>query len=344
MKESVRDKQGAKGERPAKSPAPCEVLEQGLSAHFRRPVRIAVLQHQPLATSSHAIDRLRVTLASGERLRVVFKRLQPGEELYGNEREVVIYQRLLDGERFGAPALYASVYDEGGRRYWLFLEDLGSSTLDEGDVEEWLAAARWLAGVHASYRGREDELRELGCLMEHGPAYYHMVGQTARRNLELAGATEALVRFDALMGRYDSLVRYLASQPRTLVHGDIFAENLIIQPGARIRAIDWESAAVGLGAWDLAQLVDGWGSMKATFLAAYLAEFERLVSVPVDQEGFQRVFEHCQILNALWHLRWSVEACQDAKGVEELLLDMETRWQRLESGECSAPLTTLQKR
>jgi aminoglycoside/choline kinase family phosphotransferase len=309
------------------------VLEQGLSAYFGRPVRIIRLQRRPLATSSHAMERLRVMLASGERLRVVFKRLQPGEKLYGNEREVLIYRRLLDGERFGAPALYASAHDEAEEHYWLFLEDVGSSTLDEGDVEDWFAAVRWLAGTHGTYHGREDDLRALGCLMEHGPAYYHMVGQTARRNLELAGATEAFVRLDALMGRYDSLVNYLAGEPRTLVHGDVFAENLIIQPGGRIRAIDWESAAVGLGAWDLAKLLDGWGSMKATFLTAYLAEFERHVGAPLDRESFQRLFEHCEILNALWHLRWSVEACQDAPAVQELLVDMEARRQRLVSGE-----------
>ena len=331
MAGSVRKKQGLKGARPGQGPDPREVLEQGLSVHFGRPVRIAGLKRRSQATSSHAIERLWVMLASGERLPVVFKRLQPGEELYGNEREVLIYQRLLNGERFGAPAFYASVHDEVEKRYWLFLEDVGSSTLDEGDVEEWLAATRWLAGVHASYHGREDDLRALGCLMEHGPAYYHMVGQTARRNLDLAGATKALERLDALMGRYDSLVSYLASEPRTLVHSDVFAENLIIQPGGRIRAIDWESAAVGLGAWDLAKLLDGWGSMKATFLTAYLAEFERHVGVPLDREGFQRLFEHCEILNSFWHLRWSVEACRNAAVVEELLVDMEARWQRLGS-------------
>ena len=248
-------------------------------------------------------------------------------------REVLIYRRLLDGERFGAPALYASVYDEGERRYWLFLEDLGSSTLDEGDVEEWFAAVRWLARMHGTYHGREADLRALACLMEHGPAYYHMVAQSARRNLDLAGAREALGRFDALMGRYDWLVAYLVGQRRTLVHGDVFAENLILQPGGRIRAIDWESAAIGLGAWDLAKLLDGWGSMKATFLTAYLEEFERHAGVSLDREGFQRLFEHCELLNALWHLRWSVEACQDAPVVEQLLADMETRWQRLVRGE-----------
>jgi aminoglycoside/choline kinase family phosphotransferase len=314
------------------------VLEQGLSAHFGRPVRIAGLKRRPLATSSHAIERLRVTFASGERLSVIFKRLCPGEKLYGNEREVLIYRRLLDGERFGAPTLYASAYDEAEGRYWLFLEYLGSTTLEQGDDEEWFAAVRWLARMHSTYHGREDDLRALACLMDHGPAYYRMVAQTARRNLELAGATEALVRFDALMGRYDSLVSYVVDEPRTLVHGDIFAQNLLLQPGARIRAIDWESAAIGLGAWDLARLLDGWGSMKARFLAAYLAEFERHVAVPFDGEGFQRLFGHCEILNTLWHLRWSVEACSRAADVQRLLATAEAIWQRLDeegNGRCA---------
>jgi hypothetical protein len=334
MTGSVRKKQEANDR--GKGPTPREVLEQGLSAHFGRPVRIGGLKSCPQATSSHAIDRLRITLASGERLPVIFKRLSPGEKLYGNEREVLIYRRLLDGERFGAPALYASVYDEGERRYWLFLEDLGPSTLDEGDVEEWFAAVRWLARMHGTYHGREADLRALACLMEHGPAYYHLLAQSARRNLDLAGAGEALARFDALMCRYDSLVAYLVGQRRTLVHGDLFAENLVLQPGARIRAIDWESAAIGLGAWELARLLEGWGSMKAAFLSAYLAEFERHFAGPFDRGGFQRLIAHCQVLNALWHLRCSVEACQNAPFVEDLLLTMETRWQRLAREGCGA--------
>jgi hypothetical protein len=328
MNGSLKKTQGVKSERPAKGLAPRKVLEQGLSARFGRPVRIASLKRRSQAASSHALERMWVKLASGERLPVVFKRLQPGEELYGNEREVLIYRRLLDGERFGSPTLYASVHEESEARYWLFVEDVGSCTLDEGDVEEWLAAARWLAGMHAAYHGRDDDLRALGCLMEHGPAFYHLVAETARRNLELAGAAEPLVRFDALMSRFDSLVRYLVRQPRTLVHGDVFAQNVIIQAGGRIRAIDWESAAIGLGAWDLAKLIDGWGSMKATFITAYLSEFERHLGVPVDRDGFQRQLGHCEILNAIWHLRWSVETCQDAAVVEELLVDMETHWQR----------------
>src|SRR5205807_4296869 len=116
------------------------------------------------------IERWWVTLDCGERLGVVFKRLRPGEKLYGNEREVLIYRALLGGQRFGAPALYASVYDEARGHYWLFLEYAGQQTLHRAGMDEWRAAVRWLAGLHAAYWGRADVLRALGCLGEHDAA------------------------------------------------------------------------------------------------------------------------------------------------------------------------------
>ena len=302
-----------------------DVLEEGLREHYGRSVEIVDVQVRPLATSSHPIERLTVTLASGERIPVIFKRPQPGEKLYGNEREVLIYRSLLKGGRFGAPVLYASVYDSHRGAYGLFLEDLGNTTLDAGGMRSWTAAVRWLGEVHAAYLGREDELRALGCLMEHDAGYYAMVKHTARSNLELASAGDAIGRFDDLMRPFDALVAYLTRQPRTLVHGDMFADNIIIQPGRRIRAVDWESAAIGLGAWDLARLLDGWGSRGEPLRSAYLAELEQRVPGFARLE-FDRVFADCKILNVLWHLRWSVDACQDAPFVESELDELEALW------------------
>src|SRR5262249_10856644 len=153
---------------------------------------------------------------------------------------------------------YASAYDEAAGRYWLFLEDVGEGSLKGAASDAWSAAARWLGGLHASYWGREEELRALGCLGEHGPGYYHCMAEGARDFLRRGGVPGAAARFDDLMAGFDEVVAELALQPRALVHGDIFARNLMVQPGPRVRAIDWESAAVGLPALDLARLLDGW--------------------------------------------------------------------------------------
>ena len=146
-------------------------LEAGLSNYFYSTVRIVEMAGTPLWGDNEGIrfQRLEVTLASGRTLAVVFKRLLPDPDPVGDPclREVLIYRRLLARGRFGAPALYASVQDEVRERYWPFFDDLGDQSLDDGASEDWNAAARWLAKLHAAYAGREDELRNLGCLGEH---------------------------------------------------------------------------------------------------------------------------------------------------------------------------------
>src|SRR5262245_5762401 len=141
------------------------LLEEGLSTHLGRAVHIAALEGQPLeAQSTYPIDRLRVTLTSGEEIPVIFKRLSAAPGSKGGRREVLIYRRLLAGQRFGAPALYGYVHDHAQGRFWLFLEDLGEETLGGGDFHDWLAAVRLLAQMHATYHGREEGLRALDCL------------------------------------------------------------------------------------------------------------------------------------------------------------------------------------
>jgi serine/threonine protein kinase len=312
------------------APKPQDVLEDGLRRWLRRPLRIAALEGVPLeAWSTYPIDRLQVTLDSGEQLPVIFKRLQAGEGLKGSRREVRIYRRLLAGQRFGAPALYASLYDEHQGHYWLFLEDLGEETLKGGDREDWMAAVRLLARMHGTYLGREEELRALDCLGDQGTDYYHAIAGTARLHIKSSGDPKALARFDALMAPYPGLVAELIRQPRTLVHGDIFPDNLLLQPGPRVRLIDWESAAIGLGVWDLVRLLDGWGTDRAYFIMAYREEMARLTGTVPDDTAFARTLTICTILNSLWHLAWEADACRDAEFVDWLLNELDETWRQL---------------
>ena len=310
-------------------PAPQEVLEKGLSDYFGRPVRIVAMAGRSLVGGwiEYQIQRLRVTLGSGERLSVIFKRLLPHEDPVGKTymREVLIYRRLLAGGRFGAPALYASVHDEERQRYWLFVEDLGDRTLDEGDVEDWLSAARWLAVLHGAYAGREDELRSVGCLGEHGPRFYNTLAAAARRNLALAGAVDGLGRFEDLMTGYASIVDELVSAPRTFVHGDFGSHNIALQPGRCIRPVDWEWAAIGPGAWDLARLLYGWGSQKPTFLDVYVAQLSRDGAITVEREELVRTVRLCEFVYRVWFLGEQPDVSWDRARVNELLDGMQAR-------------------
>jgi thiamine kinase-like enzyme len=107
-------------------------------------------------------------------------------------------------------------------------------------------------------------------------------------------------------------------------------KNLVVQPGPRVRPVDWESAAVGLGAWDLTRLIDGWGPEKPQFVRTYLEELERQLQRQADRGAFKETLARCEVLNVLWHLRWSVEACREPTFVAESLEELEALGRRLE--------------
>jgi hypothetical protein len=311
--------------RPLADPPPKEILERGLGERFGRPVCVVRVEEGSADIfSSHPIRRLRVHLDSGETMPVVFKRIE-ADGATSREREVFLYERLLAGKRFGAPELYASHRDERRGLYWLFLEDVGDLPLEWCETEEWPAAFRWMARMHAETSAAEDELLSLGCLEEHGPRFYCDLMDSARRSLRRSGEPDALLRFDALTKRYFwGTVSHLARQPRTLVHGDASCHNLMVEGGG-IRPVDWEWAAVGHPAWDVAKLLSGWGEERERFIEVYLDEFEK--HAPLDRGEFLASLEHCRVLHAMWYLWWWISACEDPAFVCGLLDKMERAWE-----------------
>jgi aminoglycoside/choline kinase family phosphotransferase len=211
----------------------------------------------------------------------------------------------MGGGRFDAPTVYASLGDESRGRYWLIFEDVGELRLEWCDVDDWPAAFRWVARMHAEYYGREEELRALGYLGEHGPPFYRFLARGAREMLQWLDARRRLVRLERLMSRwFDLSVEHLASQPLTLLHGDLECHNLMVQPGPRIRPIDWGFAAIGVAGWDVAKLIAGWGPETAHFIGIYLDEFALHASVLLDRRAFERTLAHCQIMRTLQILYW----------------------------------------
>lgn len=289
------------------------MLERGL--HLRmdgvveRSIEVVAIDQQSLSDSdipqrsTHPISRLRLTLTSGRQLNVILKRLrpQPGKDVC---REVLTYRRLLADGRLGAPQLYASVYDDARERYWLLLEDVGKCALGRCGVDERVAAVRWAARMHATHHGRPTELRDLGCLGEHGPQFYDTLTSAAWLRLTSWAEPAASARFNRLMARFHQTVEFLDTQPRTLVHGDLSDTNLFVQRNGRwrIRPIDWEWAAIGVGAWDLDKLLAGDGSAKPQLQAAYLDEFARQTGTPLDTRTLETVLTHCAIVRMLWNL------------------------------------------
>jgi hypothetical protein len=315
-----------------------EVLARGLQKYLGRPVRIVELHSTFLADTfrTHPVYRLHLTFDGGERLAVIFKRLQSQQD-EDVRREVLLYRRLLTDGRFDAPTVYASLCDEARGRYWLFLEDVGGLRLEWCDVDDWPAAFRWVAKMHAEYYGREGELRALGYLGEHGPPFYRFLAQGVREMLQWLDAPRRLARFEPLMARwFDLSVEHLARQPRTLLHGDLSCYNLMVQPGPKIRPIDWGHAAIGVAGWDVAKLIAGWGPdgpEKPHFIGIYLDEFALHAPVVLDQRAFERTLAHCQIMRTLQILYWWEGPYENLAFVDGVLEEMESAYRYLDNEE-----------
>ena len=310
-----------------------EVLVGGLREYFGRPVRIVELHSRFLGRfiSTHPISRLRLTLDSGEQLAVIFKRIQPRPDR-DVRRRILVYQRLLADRHLDAPTVYASLCDEARGRYWLFFEDVGELRLEWCDVDDWPAAFQWMARMHAEYYGRETELRALNYLGEHGPSFYRFLARGAQEMLQWLDARGRLVRFERLMARwFDLSVEHLAHQPRTLLHGDLECHNLMVQPGSKIRPIDWGYAAIGVAGWDVAKLVAGWGPEKPRFIGFYLDEFALHAPVPLNRQAFERTLAHCQIMRTLQILYWWEGPYENLAFVDDVLEEMESACRYLDS-------------
>lgn len=210
--------------------------------------------------TSHRLEVLEVRLEDGSVRQLLRKdlrssELQPGARaakppfLHDPRRERDAY-RLLAGEDLGTPACYEAGDDS------LLLEKVpGVELWQVGELETWIAAARWLARLHARFaRRRPTEPSLLG----YDAAYFSLWRDRAVR------ARPALA---ARLAGYERVIGILCGIPPTLVHGEFYPSNVLVA-GPRIAAIDWETAGIGPGVLDLAALVSGWGEAERAAIAA----------------------------------------------------------------------------
>lgn len=244
--------------------------------------RITSLRRRPSEyRTSFAVEELDVDLAEGPPLALVLKcggpeslsaearRVRPSF-LYEPLREIEAYREILVPERVTTPAFYGAVVGDSTGRQWLFLERVrGHELWREGDFSIWEEAARWLARVHgrlstvsADKARRARLLRYDSGLLSRWPARAAALGR-------LDGALAALP------ARYGEIVERLASLPRTVIHGEFYASNVMVrEAGREICPLDWELAGWGPGLIDLAALASGaWSDEQRHSLAlAYHAE------------------------------------------------------------------------
>jgi aminoglycoside phosphotransferase (APT) family kinase protein len=308
------------------------------------------VERRPYAyRTSFPIEELRVELAGEGPVTLLFKQLdwealEPEAHvakprfLHDPEREPAVYSALLPQAPPGPPRFFGSVAESG--RHWLFVERVeGRELFQVGEREQWEEAARWLGRFHAAFA---DQRPEAPHLIVHDAAYYRRWIERAREFArESRRPPERARAVDWLAGAHEQVIEALLAEPRTLLHGEFYASNVLIaspncikfpahQPGnlmqfdrgVRVAAVDWEMAALGPGVTDLAALVGGWSDADREAIAAAYATTAPGSLANLDYARLQQAIQWLGWAPASWtppegqRHDWLAEALELAERLE----------------------------
>jgi hypothetical protein len=235
---------------------PAYVAWRAVEPRAPRLVGVEVLER---ARARAGVFRLRGAAPGGG--DVVAKQRPPGD--LDDERR--LYERVLPALAVPTAAWlgFLEIYEQEA---WLFLEDLGEEWYQPDDAAHRAMAVRWVAGLHAGDRPATDWLPEAG------PFHFRRVLDEADAGLVAAMPDPRLS--DEGRAVLDGIRRQLAraaadwgdvelacgEMPSTLAHGDFVPKNVRVRVrrGApELVAFDWETAAIGPPAVDIALLPGG---------------------------------------------------------------------------------------
>lgn len=254
--------------------------------------------------TSFPLEELELTLEDGAELCLAFKRIEwdaltaearlaKPRFLHDPLREPAVYAALLAPLALGAPRYYGSLAEPEAGRHWLFVEWVeGRELYQVGEFELWLETARQLGEMHAALGSALAGIVTELPLLDHDAAYYR---RWIERAGEFRGGSGRPERDGIawLAERYDAVVEALLALPRTLIHGEFYAANVLVAadgPALRVAPVDWELAARAPGAIDLAALLSGgWDEGERAELAAAYGSSEDATSVSTRELDFARL-------------------------------------------------------
>jgi aminoglycoside phosphotransferase (APT) family kinase protein len=305
------ERSGAEDERALRA-----LLERIVADRFGSRASIAQVQRERFRwIGSYDCETLTVDLQGGERLALFFKdfgfsRLSKDDRELRRARELRVYRDLLAQADLGTPRYYGSLWDEARGRYWLLLELVEGTVVEEVDLRFGAPAAAWLARLQGHFLHRPKLLARCEFLIRHDAAFFRSKAESARRDVARLAPCCA-PRLAAVLARYDRAVERMASQPQSLVHGGYIPWHVLVEGGrepARVCAVDWELAALGATLYDLAFFTDGVASpVRERIWEAYRAAAEEH-EVPVpDGAELRRVIDCFRLHRILDWLARSVE-------------------------------------
>jgi aminoglycoside/choline kinase family phosphotransferase len=238
-------------------------------------VDVRVTAAEPLGDGVGLLSSIvRLHLADGRRVIVKAPARDPRARAIASRfgyyaREAGTYESLLPRPAVRAPRCHGVLDGPDGPT--LVLDDLGD--LRSGDQlagaseRDAFAAADLLAALHASFWN--DPLLA-ACSWLPGPTdpviagygtLFELTWDAFRDRVHAAVPGDHLAAAERAIAHFDTAIARFTDAPRTLLHGDFRADNLLFDDrgdgSPEAWAIDWQLAAWGRGAYDLALFCAG---------------------------------------------------------------------------------------
>jgi len=270
-----------------------------------------------------------VALANGDRVELFVKHLGFQVHRFGrHDREPRVYAELFANTPLPVPRYH------GTRGGVLVLEHVEGTPLHHHGLEEWLAAARALASLHAQFAGRQDELDAADFLLRVDADYLWTWADRAAAGVADAYPAELATRVERMVGGWDRVVEGITAQPATLVHNHLSPKNVVVSSaagGSRISIVDWEMAGVGCALEDLVHL--RYQRLGETDDRAVLDEYVRHLDgtglLPANARELRQSFVACELQRIVYKLGRSRQAAPSLDRVAHRVEYAERLWAEL---------------
>jgi len=279
------------------TPAPEEKLNAWLVEFYGKPIQISsrqLLRHRDLSY----VERLNIDDALPSSL--IYKQVLPPWDV-----EQDLHEKILIPSISNSAQLYLSATH--GPLTALFMEDLGTGFLETMATAELAGrVGEELAKLHRAYSYRTAELIHTNVLRTLFPVdYEQFTGNIVDLLQEWQIVSQADLRF--LEQLASLLALNLADETTSLVHGDLYAENIIVRNG-RLFIIDWSwFTLLGVPLMDLATLTmthhknGKFANFKEQLIDSYCYESGR------DADQVRALLPYAETLSRLLFLQWLVE-------------------------------------
>ena len=195
------------------------------------------------------------------------------------QREVLAYQILQPLGGKYVPRCLASASVPDGSDGFLLLQEINPCRTGDQiqglSFRELSSAAKSIGAVHARF-WNSNQLRKIKALPLHHYNRAHEAGkhaQTFLRHCRSLLTKKDAKRIQHFLPTIAQALQRAKKRSITLVHGDLRADNLLLVRSKAL-IVDWQIAARGLGAFDLARVIGGSSTRPLT-----LQDQQKLVSI-----------------------------------------------------------------